>query len=141
MKSSLFRILPVLIVSLFTLNKVQAETVKSPFIGTWQLVSGEYVDANKKVIDYIIHEITSQKVINQSHFAFVSLSKGKFWGAGSGKYTFTNSEYIETPTFVSYPLEDDGVYAFKYTLENDLWKKSRWRNNERVEYEVWKRVK
>lgn len=126
---------------LFNSSIASANENNNPFIGTWQLQSGEYIDGNKKLIQYASLGISSQKVINETHFGFVSLSKGKFWGAGSGHYTFSDNEYIETPTFASYPLEDGGVYKFTYEIKDDLWHSSRWHGDVRVEYEVWKRVK
>ncbi|WP_286235083.1 hypothetical protein [Thalassotalea sediminis] len=113
----------------------------NPFIGTWQLVSGEYLNENKEIIAYSTLGIRSQKVINASHFSFVSFSDDKFWAAGTGQYSFNATQYIETPTMASYPLEGDGTYTFTYEIKGDQWHNARWHDGIRVEYEIWQKVK
>lgn len=112
----------------------------SPFTGTWQLQSGEYLDANKAVISYQSLGINSQKVISEKHFSFVSMANGKFWAAGTGSYNYSDHEYHESPQMASYPLEGDGTYTFKYKIQGDLWHNERWHDGIRVEYEVWKKI-
>jgi len=113
---------------------------KNPFVGTWKLVAGEYLNEKKELISYQNLGIQSQKVITNTHFSFVSTAKGKFWAAGTGSFSFTDSEYIEKPTMASYPLEDNGIYTFQYVLIEGQWHNSRWHGDTRVEYEVWQRV-
>ena len=112
----------------------------NPFQGTWQLVSGEYIDKDSKTINYDSLGISSQKVISNKHFSFVSMAKGKFWAAGTGSYTYDKTNYNETPKYASYPLEDGGTYTFSYEMKGDNWHNSRYRDGKRVEYEVWQRV-
>jgi len=113
----------------------------NPFQGTWQLVSGEYLDKNGKTIHYDSLGISSQKVLSLKHFSFVSMAKGEFWAAGTGSYTYNETDYNETPKYASYPLEDGGTYTFGYEIKGDYWHNSRYRDDKRVEYEVWQRVK
>jgi hypothetical protein len=113
----------------------------NPFQGTWQLTSGEYLDDTNKTITYESLGISSQKVLSAQHFSFVSMSKGKFWSAGTGSYTYDSTKYHETPKYASYPLEDGGTYTFEYELKGDSWHNSRYRNGKRVEFEIWQRVK
>lgn len=127
-----------IVLAIFTLPTF---AVENPFKGTWQLVSGEYLNDKKVVVDYSSLGITSQKVISDNHFSFVSMSKGKFWAAGTGNYAFTKEEYLESPKMASYPLEDGGTYTFKYQINGDRWHNSRWHGDTRVEYEIWQRVK
>ncbi|WP_286269511.1 hypothetical protein [Thalassotalea hakodatensis] len=112
----------------------------NPFIGTWQLVSGEYVNNKNEIITYKSIGIRSQKVIGEKHFSFVTFSQDKFWAAGTGSYQFTNTTYSEKPSMASYPLEGNGVYTFHYEMKNDQWHNSRWHDGKRVEYEIWQKV-
>ena len=112
----------------------------NPFIGTWQLVSGEYVNNKNETISYETIGIRSQKVIGEKHFSFVTFSKEKFWAAGTGRYQFTNTTYSEEPSMASYPLEGNGIYTFRYEMKNGQWHNSRWHNDIRVEYEIWEKV-
>lgn len=130
----------VLFISLFAINFASIAK-ENPFKGTWQLISGEYLNDKKELINYDSLGISSQKVINEQHFSFVSMSNGKFWSAGTGTYTFTDVEYLESPKMASYPLEDGGTYTFKYEFKNDEWHNSRWHGDIRVEYEIWKKIK
>ena len=126
---------------LFVLCLPQTATAhQSPFAGTWQLISGEYLNDKNKIIKYSTLGITSRKVINQHHFSFVSTANGEFWAAGTGTYVFTASEYVESPQMASYPLEDGGNYTFKYELKGDMWHNARRREGVRVEYEVWQKI-
>ncbi|MGB1199666.1 MAG: hypothetical protein ACPG46_11505 [Thalassotalea sp.] len=124
----------------FIIIPTSTQATENPFIGTWQLVSGEYVNDKKEVVSYHSLEIRSQKVISSQHFSFVSMSKNKFWSAGTGTYTFTKNEYYESPTMASYPLEDGGTYTFTYQIKEGLWHNARWHGDTRVEYEIWKKV-
>lgn len=128
----------IVLISVFYLPLTHANN--SPFIGTWQLVSGEYLNDKQELISYETLGIASQKVINETYFSFVSTANGKFWAAGSGKYSFTDSQYIESPNVASYPLENGGSYSFTYHLEGSLWHNARWHGDTRVEYEVWKKI-
>jgi hypothetical protein len=110
------------------------------FIGSWQLVSGEYVDHNNKLVNYSDLKLSSLKVISSSHFSFVTKADEKFWSAGAGRYQFTDTLYIEMPASTSYELEPNAQYQFTYKIEGDTWHNERWKNDIRVEYEVWQRV-
>jgi len=112
----------------------------NPFQGAWQLVSGEYIDKDNKIIHYDSLGISSQKVLSKNHFSFVSIAKGKFWAAGTGSYTYNKANYNETPKYASYPLEDGGTYTFSYEIKEDYWHNSRWRDGKRIEYEIWQRI-
>ncbi|WP_206483857.1 hypothetical protein [Thalassotalea sp. G2M2-11] len=131
------RIIILLTLSIATLAHGQ----QNPFIGTWQLVSGEYLDHNNKLVSYQSLDLVSQKVINKNHFSFISTKAGKFWSAGTGSYSFNEKTYIESPTIASYQLEDGGHYQFDYQIKGDLWYNARWRDKTRVEFEVWQKVK
>lgn len=111
------------------------------FSGTWELISGEYINHEGKLVNYEKLNLHSLKVISETHFSFVTMSGDKFWSSGSGTYTYNSVEYIETPLYTSYNFPKGKQYVFKYKLEGETWFSSRWENEKRVEYEVWKRVR
>lgn len=110
------------------------------FSGTWTLVSGEYIDHEGNLINYETLNLKSLKVINETHFSFVSMSGDKFWSSGAGTFTLTDNEYIESPTYTSFNSPKGKKYVFKYRIEGDKWFSSRWENDKRVEYEVWQKL-
>ncbi len=123
----------------------KAASVHNPFVGTWELVSGRYLigeGADKKWVMSKQSSIRSIKVINATHFSYTSLSGEKFWGSGTGRYSFTETEYSETPEYVSYPMEKGKVYTFTYEFKTpSSWTNTRVEDGELVEEEVWRRVK
>ncbi|GHE87581.1 hypothetical protein [Thalassotalea profundi] len=125
---------------LFIFISITCFASNNPFLGTWQLVSGEYLNDKQVMISYDSLGLSSQKIINEQHFSFVSMANGKFWAAGTGTYTYNEKEYFESPKMASYPLESGGVYTFKYKIQDNLWHNERWHNNIRVEYEIWQKV-
>lgn len=129
-----FNIILVLILS-FSVNANE-----QLFSGTWELVSGEYIDHEGNLVSYEDLNLSSIKVINDTHFSFVTMSGDKFWSSGAGTFKFTNNEYIESPLYTSFNSPKDKKYVFKYKKEGDKWFSSRWENEKRVEYEVWQRV-
>lgn len=113
----------------------------NPFIGTWELVSGEYVNEEKKVVDYADADINSIKVLSEKHYSFISMSGSKFWAAGAGTYQFDEKTYSETPIHTSYSIIKGSQYTFQYQLIDELWHNSRWKEGKRVEYEIWQKLK
>ena len=111
------------------------------FQGTWILVSGEYVNHEGKLVSYEELGITSQKIIADGHFSFVSMSNNSFWAAGTGTFTIENNQYIENLQMASFAVENNGNYPFTFSLIGDTWKNERWKDGKRVEFEVWQRVK
>lgn len=110
------------------------------FSGTWELVSGEYVDHEGNLINYKELNLRSVKVLSKTHFSFVTMSGDKFWSAGAGTFKYTNSEYIESPLYTSFNSSKGKQYVFKYRKDGERWFSSRWENEKRVEYEVWQRI-
>ena len=110
------------------------------FTGSWELISGEYLNNEGKLIQYKNMDMSSIKIISATHFSFVSMSGNKFWSAGAGTYRFTETAYIESPIHTSYGVTVGKEYSFTYVIEKDLWYNSRWKEGKRVEYEVWKKI-
>ena len=119
----------------FSVNAAENE-----FNGSWELISGEYLNDEGTLIHYKDLKIKSIKVISATHFSFVSMSGDKFWSSGAGSYRFTESEYIESPIHTSYGVTLGKEYTFTYKVENDIWYNSRWNKGKRVEYEIWKKL-
>ncbi len=115
--------------------------VENKFSGSWTLLSGEYLNHENKLVQYKDLELSSIKVISDTHFSFVSMSGDKFWSSGVGLYHFTESKYIESPIHTSYGVSPDKEYSFTYTIDDGIWTNTRWKGDIRVEYEVWKKIK
>lgn len=110
------------------------------FTGTWQLVSGEYVNHEGQLINYESLKMESIKVITDKHFSFISHSDGKFWASGAGQYTYSDQEYTEIPRLTSFEIPATSRYQFTYEIDGNLWKNSRYENGKRVEFELWKKI-
>ena len=132
--NKIFSLILVLLLS-FSLNANE-----NLFYGTWELISGEYTDNEGNSKDYGELNLRSLKVITQTHFSFVTMSGDKFWSSGAGSFTYTNSEYIESPLYTSFNAPEGTKYVFKFRFDGDKWFSSRWEDGKRVEYEVWKKV-
>ncbi len=114
--------------------------VENKFSGTWQLISGEYLNHENKLVQYKDLELSSIKVISATHFSFVSMSGEKFWSSGVGLYHFTENQYVESPIHTSYGEASNKKYTFSYTIEAGIWTNTRWKDDIRVEYEVWQKL-
>lgn len=108
--------------------------------GTWELISGEYVNEEGKLLSYKDLDMAAMKVLSDSHFSFTSMKGGKFWASGTGSYTLEDGKYREELLYNSFGEAPGTMYAFDSEIEGNLWRNSRWKDGERVEYEVWRRV-
>lgn len=115
---------------------VQATELK----GSWQLVEGEYLDAEGQLVSYQDVKMTAQKVLSDQHFSFTSMRDGKFWAAGSGRYSAKAGQYTETLALNSFGEAKGAQFSFSYKVENGVWTNSRWKEGKRVEYEVWRKL-
>ncbi len=123
---------------IFTCIVSQAKA--NEFIGTWQLVSGEYLNDKGKRVNYKSLNLRSIKVISKTHFSFVTMAGDKFWSSDAGRYRVTDNQYIETALHTSYSAPKGKEYVFTFKIEDDIWYSSRMENGVRVEYEVWHRT-
>ncbi|AOY01155.1 hypothetical protein [Jeongeupia sp. USM3] len=110
----------------------------STLIGTWELVSGECMEGDK--LHVYDAGLTSRKVINATHFSFISSQNGAFWAAGSGAYRVEGDLYTETPDIGSYVNGQVRDYVFRHRVDGDEWRNERWENGVRAELEIWRRV-
>ncbi|MCL1093267.1 hypothetical protein [Shewanella kaireitica] len=129
---------------------VQTSTLAAdnPFVGSWQLVSGKYLDGKGKWIHYGDLKLSAIKVISASHFSFTTMKnvgtldkpKQEFWAAGTGSYTYSETDYIEYPQLNSFGVAPDKPFAFTYEIKGDKWQTQRVENGELKEQELWKKL-
>lgn len=119
---------------------ISASCHASIFNGSWELVSGEYIDEKGVLVNYKDMDLHSLKTISDTHFSFISMQGDRFWSSGAGTYQVKDGSYIETTGYTSYGEKAGVAYEFKYKLEGDLWYSSRWKDGKKVEYEVWRKL-
>ena len=117
---------------------------QNPLVGSWQLVSGEYLNDKNQWIDYQDLNLTAIKVISKTHFSFTTmkLESGTqtFWAAGTGKYQITKQHYIEFPTLNSFNVKQGESFKFSYQIIGDEWHTKRYEGGQLSEKEVWKKL-
>lgn len=146
MKHSYFRVMLVIAALLGVQPLVIA--ADNPFVGSWQLVSGKYLDGKGKWVHYGELKLTAIKVISANHFSFTTMKntgtidkpKQEFWAAGTGSYTFTDSDYVEYPQLNSFGVAPDKPFAFTYVIQGEEWQTKRIENGELKEQELWKKL-
>ena len=115
----------------------------NPLIGTWQLVSGQYLDEKQQWVDYRSLDLASIKIISDSHFSFTTIKNvqgsKQFWAAGTGTYQLTDKYYIETPELNSFGVVGT-AFKFEYTIKQDKLFTKRLENGVLKEQEVWQRI-
>jgi len=92
-----------------------------PIEGTWQLISGTIIEKGDTTITDYTRQQSMIKVINKTHFAFLShdLHHGKdsaaMFGAGGGSYTLAGDQYTEHLAYC-HAREWEG-HTFQFTVE------------------------
>ena len=144
--SLLFSLLPLLSLSSTALA---SELMTNPFIGSWQLESGKYLDDKGQWQDYKNLNLKAIKVISSSHFSFTTMKeieqvdgekKQEFWAAGTGRYEFTDSLYIEYPQLNSFGVVSGESFAFEYRIKGQQLHTKRIVEGVLKEAEVWQRL-
>ena len=98
---------------------------KLPLEGTWELVSATSTEKDSTYSTFN-SKVKMIKIINQSHFAFMSHSisgpedstKAPFT-AGGGKYTLNNNTYTENLEYFIDPQWENHKFEFEVKIEND----------------------
>ena len=96
-----------------------------PILGTWQLVTGILIEKGDTIVTDYTKNISFIKIINDTHFAFLQhdLNKGKdsaaIFVAGGGKYSLTDSMYIEHLEYCSAREWEGNDFTFTITIKND----------------------
>ena len=132
-----------------TSTALASELMTNPFIGSWQLESGKYLDDKDEWQDYKSLNLKAIKVISSSHFSFTTMKeieqadgekKQEFWAAGTGRYEFTDSLYIEYPELNSFGVAPGESFAFEYHMKDQELHTKRIEQGELKEVEVWQRL-
>lgn len=108
--------------------------------GTWELVSYEYA-APDTVMRGDTADMRSQKVLNGTHFSWVTVSPDQraFIGAATGTYSIRGDTYTEVTEHASQADHVDRTYSFTYRIAGGLWLHTGIVNGVRIQ-ETWRRV-
>lgn len=137
------------VITVATLSfSVPLAAADNPFVGSWQLVSGKYLDGKGKWIHYGDLKLSAIKVISANHFSFTTMKnvgsldkpKQEFWAAGTGSYTYSDTDYVEYPQLNSFGVAPDKPFAFTYEINGDEWQTQRVEKGELKEQELWKKL-
>ena len=96
-----------------------------PLEGTWKLISGSLIEKRDTTITDYTKDKSFIKIINGTHFAFLShdLHHGKnadsAFGAGGGSYTLKDSLYTEHLEYCNDPMWEGNDFSFIITIVND----------------------
>ncbi|MBL4815637.1 MAG: hypothetical protein JKY74_09160, partial [Shewanella sp.] len=99
--------------------------------------------------DYKSLNLKAIKVISSSHFSFTTMKeieqadgekKQEFWAAGTGRYEFTDSQYIEYPQLNSFGVAPGESFAFEYRIKGQELHTKRIEDGVLKEAEVWQRL-
>ncbi|MCL1065340.1 hypothetical protein L2735_00675 [Shewanella olleyana] len=120
-------------------------SLKNPLIGSWELISGEYLNDKNQWVDYQGLNLEAIKVISNKHFSFTTIKNNsgvkEFWAAGTGSYQLTEQHYIEFPTLNSFNVKEGGSFTFSYQIIGNEWHTKRYEGGELAEKEIWKRLR
>lgn len=113
-------------------------------VGSWQLVSGRYLNEKHEWVDYQNLNLSAIKVISARHFSFTTMKNvdgvSQFWAAGSGTYQATTTEYTERPELNSFGAAKGAEFVFSYAIKGQELHTQRVENGELKEVEVWQRL-
>lgn len=113
-------------------------------MGSWQLVSGRYLNEKHEWVDYQNLNLSAIKVISARHFSFSTMKNvdgvSQFWAAGSGTYQATATEYTERPELNSFGAAKGAEFVFSYAIKGQELHTQRVENGELKEVEVWQRL-
>lgn len=125
-------------------DKTDPIPFNNPLIGSWALLSGEYLNNKNQWVNYQDLQLDAIKVISEKYFSFTTMkqeSAGKsFWAAGTGKYQITNEHYIEFPSLNSFNVKEGESFKFSYQIVGNEWHTQRYEQGKLSEKEVWKKL-
>ena len=109
-------------------DKKEAEPAKAsslPISGTWKLLTGTLIEKGDTTVTDYTKKTSFIKIINDSHFAFLShdLTKGKDSGAvfssGGGNYSLKDSTYTEHLEYCSDRNWEGNDFSFTIEIKGD----------------------
>ncbi|EWH07345.1 MULTISPECIES: hypothetical protein [Pseudoalteromonas] len=112
----------------------------NPLVGSWQFVEGKYA-TKEGYVTAKAPELTSVKLITDTHFSYITQKNGNFHYAGGGKYVLQDQQFIETFSYGNVPSLQGKTMAFDYKVDGDLWHHTLYENGKLVEAEIWQRIK
>ncbi|WP_228768473.1 hypothetical protein [Shewanella sp. TC10] len=125
-------------------DESQIGQLHSPLIGSWELISGEYLNDKNQWVDYQGLNLEAIKVISNKHFSFTTIKNNskvkEFWAAGTGRYQLTEQHYIEFPTLNSFNVKEGESFKFSYQILGNEWHTKRYEDGQLVEKETWRRL-
>ena len=104
-------------------NETKLTTI--PIEGTWKLLTGTLIEKNDTVVTDYTKGKEFIKIINDTHFAFLShdLNKGKdpdaAFSSGGGNYSLKDSLYTEHLQYCSDRQWEGNDFQFTVTIIND----------------------
>jgi len=106
-------------------EKSEAMSTKIPLAGTWKLITGTLIEKGDTTVTDYTQGKEFIKIINDTHFAFLShdLSKGKnadsLFSAGGGPYTLKDSSYTESLAYCNDRQWERNDFNFIVSISND----------------------
>ena len=100
-------------------------STKLPLTGTWKLVKATLIEKGDTTITDYTRNISFIKIINDSHFAFLShdLKKGKdsvaSYSSGGGTYELRDSAYTEHLEYCTAREWEGHDFTFNVSVAND----------------------
>lgn len=121
-----FIVLSTIFISCNTKPEKEALTKKIiPLQGTWKLLSGTTIENGKSTVTDYTKDKEFIKIINDTHFAFLShdRNKGKdsaaAFSAGGGSYSLAGSQYTEHLEFCSDRQWEGNSFEFTISISGD----------------------
>ena len=102
-------------------NKSEA-TSTIPIQGTWKLLTGTLIEKGDTIVTDYTTDRSFIKIINDSHFAFLSHALRKDttdFSAGGGSYTLTGNNYTEHLEYCNAKEWEGHDFTFTVTITND----------------------
>ena len=108
-----------------SVEKKDTKSTKTAIEGTWKLLTGTLIEKGDTVITDYTKGKEFIKIINDTHFAFLShdLSKGKnadsLFSAGGGNYSLNDSSYTERLVYCNDRQWEGNEFHFIVNIGDD----------------------
>jgi predicted small secreted protein len=108
-----------------SVQSTDSKSETTPIMGTWKLLTGTLIDKGDTSVTDYTKGVEFIKVINNSHFAFLShdLNKGKnadsSFSAGGGHYSLKDSLYTERLEYCNDRQWEGHEFPFTVRINND----------------------
>jgi predicted small secreted protein len=124
-QTGLIAMLLILISCNTSVQNTDSKSATMPIMGTWKLLTGTLIEKGDTSVTDYTKGIEFIKVINNSHFAFLShdLNKGKnadsAFSAGGGHYSLKDSLYTERLEYCNDRQWEGNEFPFTVSINND----------------------